>query len=126
MAYQNVTGGLENTHAVLEWYREKEIEIVFGAEAWIQRNGRGIQTHPSLVRTLTAKSGRRVMAYVRKGMEKELEVVKEENNHIILQDKNKNKIGGVYVNGRWHEEKRNEWLRKLEEEIGREGSILED
>ena len=45
------------------------------------------------------------MAYVRKGMEEEVEVVKEEDNYIIIQEKNKKKIGGVYANRRWHGEK---------------------
>ena len=52
----------------------------------------------------TAKKERRVMAYVTKGMEEEVVVVKEEDNLIILQEKNKKKIGGVYMNGKWHRE----------------------
>ena len=95
-------------------------------EAWIERNGRGTQTHPSFVPMTTAKKGKRVMAYVRKGMEEEVEVVKEEDNLIILQEKNKKKIGGEYANGKWHGEKWKEWLGKLELEIGREGNILMD
>ena len=100
VAYQNVAGGLENTHAFLEWCREKEVGIVFVGEAWIEKNGRGIQTHLSFVLMTTAKKGRRVMAYVRKGTEEKVEVVKEEDNLIILQEKNKKKIGGVYANER--------------------------
>ena len=66
------------------------------------------------------------MTYVRKGIEGQVEVVKEEDNYIILEEKNKKKIGGVYVNGRWYREKWKIWLWKLKEEIGREGSILWD
>ena len=105
VACQNVAGGLENTHTFLEWCKEKEIGIVFIGEAWIEKGGRGTQTHPSFVLITTAKKGRRVMAYRRKGMEDEVEVVKEEDNVIIIQENNKKKIGGVYANGRWHGEK---------------------
>ena len=59
-------------------------------------------------------------------MEEEVKVVKEDDNLIILQEKNKKKIGGVYANGRWHEVKWKEWLGKLEEDLGRESSILGD
>ena len=53
-------------------------------------------------------------------------MVKEENNLIILREKNKKKIEKVYVNGRWHGEKWKEWLGKIEVEMGREGRILGD
>ena len=95
-------------------------------EVWIQKNDRVTQTHPHFVLMSTVQVGRRVMAYVRKGIEVEVEVVEEEDNHIILQEKNKKRIGGVYVNGRYHRERWKEWLRKLEEEMGREDSILGD
>ena len=76
---------------------------------------------------LSAKKEKRVMEYVRKGMEEELKVVKEEDNIIILQEKKtKKRIGGVYANGRWHVDKWRGWLGSLEEEIGREGSLLRD
>ena len=48
----------------------------------------------------TVKKERRVMVYVRKGLEEEVEVIKEEDNHVILQEKKKKRIGGVYTNGR--------------------------
>ena len=32
----------------------------------------------------------------------------------------------MYANGRWHRERWKEWLRKLELEMGREGSVLGD
>ena len=105
VAYQNVEGGAENTHAFLEWCREKEIGIVFVGEAWIEKNGRGTQTHPRFVLMTRAKKGTRVGTCMRKGMEEEMEVIKEEDNHIILQEKKKHKIAGVYVNKRWHGEK---------------------
>ena len=69
----------------MEWYREKEIRIAFVEEAWIEKNGRGTQTYPSFVLMTTVKKGRRVMEYVRIGMEEEVEVVKEEDKLIILQ-----------------------------------------
>ena len=100
MVYQNVVGGPENTYTFLEWCRDKEIGIVFLGEAWIKKNGRGTQTHPSFVLISKAQKGRRVMLYMRKAMEEEVEVVKEEDNHIILQEENKKKIGGIYGNGR--------------------------
>lgn len=43
----------------------------------------------------TAKNGKRIMAYVSKGMEEEVEVVKKEDNHIILQKKIKKMFQGV-------------------------------
>ena len=52
-----------------------------------------------------AKRGRRVIAYVRTMMEEEVEVVKEEDNHIILLERNNKKIGGMYANERRHGEK---------------------
>ena len=110
----------------MEWYREKEIGIVFMRKAWIEKDGRGTQTHLSFVLISTVRKGRRVMAYVRKGIEEEVEVVKEEDNHIILQIKNKKKIGKVYTNRRWYREKWRKWLRKLEKKTGRESSILRD
>ena len=55
VAYQNVAGGPENTHAFLEWCREKEIGIAFVGEAWIEKKGRGTQTHLSFVLITTAK-----------------------------------------------------------------------
>ena len=100
VAYQNVAGGPENTHALLELCREKEIEVVFVGEAWIEKNGRGTQTHASFVLITTVKKRRRVMACMRKELEEEVEVTKEEDNVIILQEKNKKKIVGVYLNGR--------------------------
>ena len=118
--------GLENSHTFLEWGREKEIAIEFVGEAWIEKNGEGIQTQLSFVLLSRAKKRRKVIAYTRKGMEKEVEVLKEEDNYIILQEKNKKKRRGVYTNGRWDREKWKEWLRSLEEEMGCEGSILED
>ena len=72
VVYQNVTRGPENTHAFLEWYRARDIEIVFVGKAWIEKNGRGTQTHASFVLITMVKKGRRVMAYVRKGMEEEV------------------------------------------------------
>lgn len=66
------------------------------------------------------------MAYMRNGIEEGVDVVKEEDNHIILETKNKNRIGGIYTNGRWCEKKWKEWLGKLEEKIGNESSILGD
>ena len=48
-----------------------------------------MQTYPSFVIMTTAKKRRRVMAHVRKGMEEEVEIVKEEDYHIILEEKNK-------------------------------------
>ena len=84
VAYQNVAGGPENTYAFLEWCRKKEVGIAFVGEAWIEKGGRGTQTYPSFVLMTTAKKGRRVMAYVRKGIEEKVEVVKEEDNLIIL------------------------------------------
>ena len=35
VAYQNITGGPENTYTYLEWCREKEVGIAFVGEAWI-------------------------------------------------------------------------------------------
>ena len=105
MIYQNVTRGPENTYAFLEWCREKQVGIVLVGEAWIEKNGRGTQTYPSFVLISSTKKGRRVMAYVRKGMIEEIKVVKEGDNHIILQEKNKKKIGRVYANGRWSRER---------------------
>ena len=119
-------GAVENTHTFLEWYREKEVDIVFVGEAWIEKNDRGTETHLSFVLIMTVKNGRRVMAYMRKGMEEEVEVVKEEYNLIILQAKNKKKIGVIYINAKWLGENWKDWLGKLEEEIEGEGSILED
>ena len=84
MACWNVTSGLENTHVFLEWHSEKEIGTVFVGEAWIEKYGRGTQTHLSFVLISIAKSRRRVMACVTKEMKEEVEVVKEEDNHIIL------------------------------------------
>ena len=69
-------------------------------EAWIQNSGRGTQTEPSLVLMTMAKKESKVTAYVSKGTEEEIEVVKEEDNYIILQEKNKNKLVGVDANGR--------------------------
>ena len=69
-------------------------------EAWIEKSGRGTKTHPSFVLMSTAKRGRRVMVYMRKGIEEDVEVVKEEDNHIILQEKTKKRLGGIYANGR--------------------------
>ena len=80
----------------MEWCRQKEIGIAFVGEVWIEKNGRGTQTHPSFVLMTTAKKERRVMACVRKGMEEEVEVMKEEHNLTILQEKNK-KIGRAHV-----------------------------
>ena len=100
MAYQNVAEGLENAHTFLKSCREKEIGIVFVREAWIEKNGRGTQTHPSFVMMPCTKKGRRVMSYVRKGIDKEVEVDKKTDNHIILQEKNRKKIGSVYINRR--------------------------
>lgn len=97
--------GPENAHAFLEWCREMAIGMVFMGEAWIEKNGRGTQTHPNIVLMTTTKKGKTVMTCVRKGMEEEAEVVKEEDNVIILQQKNKKNIGGVYANSRWHGEK---------------------
>ena len=74
---------------MLEWYRKKEAGIVFVGKAWIEKNGRGTQIHPSFVLISIAKRERRVMAYVRTGMEEEIKVVKEEDNYIILQEKKK-------------------------------------
>ena len=105
MACQNVAGGLENTHAFLEWCKGKEIRIAFIEEAWIEKNSRGTQTHPSFVLITMAKKGRRIIAYMRKGLEEEVEVFKKEDNYIIFQEKNKKKIRGVYANGRWHRER---------------------
>ena len=82
VAYQNRAGSLESTHAFLEWCREKESGIVFVGKAWIEKNRRG--TQPSFVLVTTAKKGRRVMAYIRKGLEEEIEVVEEEDNQIML------------------------------------------
>ena len=126
VACENVAGGLENTNAFLEWCQQKEIGIAFVGEAWIEKKSRGTQTQPSFVLMTTAKEGRRVITYARKGMEEVVDAVKEEDNLIILQEKQKKKIGGVYVNGRWHGEKWKECLEKLEMEMGREGSILVD
>ena len=53
-----------------------------------------------------------------------MEVVKEEDKIIILEEKNKKRIGGVYANGRWQGKIWKKWLEKLEEGMGREGSIL--
>ena len=78
---------------------------MFIREAWIEKGGRGTQTHPSFVLMTTAKKGRRLMAYMRKGMEEEVEVVKEEGNLMIIQEKNKKRIGEVYANSRWYGEK---------------------
>ena len=55
-----------------------------------------------------------------------MKVVKKKDHLISLQEKYKKKIGGVFANGRWHGEKWKQWLQKIELEIGREGSILED
>ena len=52
------------------------------------------------------------MVYIRKGLEEEIEVVMKEDNHIILQEKNKKKIEGVYMNGRWA-------LGKIEKMVGK-------
>ena len=65
------------------WCREKEIGIAFTKEAWIEKNGQGTQTHTGFILISTAKKGRRVIAYARKRIEKELEVVKEEDKLII-------------------------------------------
>ena len=105
VAYQNVVEGPENTHAFLELCREKEVGIAFIGEAWIEKNSRGTQTYLSIVQVSMAKRGRRVMAYVRKGMEEEVEVVNEEDNHIILPEKKTKRIESMYTNGRWHEER---------------------
>ena len=83
VAYQNIVKGLENTHVFLEWCREKEIGIVFVGEAWIDKNVRGTQTDPSFVLMSMAKKERSVMVHVRKEIEEEVVVVKEEDNHII-------------------------------------------
>ena len=64
------------------------MEIVFVGEVWIEKNSRGTQTHLSFVLMSTSKKGKRVMAYVRKGLEEEVKVIKEEDNHIILEEKN--------------------------------------
>ena len=69
VAYQNVMGSASNTNAFVEWCREKEIGIGFVGEAWIEKNGRGTQTQSSFVLISTAKRGRRVMTYMRKGIE---------------------------------------------------------
>ena len=105
VAYQNVVQGLENTHIFLRWFREKQIAIGFVGEAWIERNSRRTETHISFALMSRAKKRSRVMACVRKGMEKESEVVQEEDNHIILQEKNNHKIGGVYANRRLYVKK---------------------
>ena len=91
VVYQNVADGLENIHAFLEWYREEEIEIVFVGEAWIERNGRGTQTHSSFVLISTAKRERKVLAYTRKGMEAEVEVVKKKIISLYYKKRTKNR-----------------------------------
>ena len=96
---------MENTHAFLEWCKEKEVGIVFVGEAWIEKNSREIQTHLSFVLISTGKNARKVMTYVRKGMEEEVNIVKKVDEHIILQEKNKKKIGEVYANGMRHGKK---------------------
>ena len=126
LAYQNIAGSPENTHGSLEWCREKEIRIVFVGEGWIEKNGRGTQTHPSFMLITIAKQRSRVMAYMRKEIEEEMKVVEEEDNLIILEEKIKKSRGGVYANGRWHVVRWKEWLGKLEEAIGGEASLLED
>ena len=110
----------------MELCREKQIGIAFVGEAWIEKNCRGIQTHSSFVLMSMVQRGRRVMGYVRKGREEEVEVVKEEDNLIILQEQNKKRKESVYANRKWHGEKWKGWQGKLEEEMGGEGSILGD
>ena len=110
----------------MEWCRNNEVEIVFVSEVYIEKNSRGTQSHPSFVLMSSTKTKTRVMMFLRKGMEEEMKIVKEEDNHIILQEKNKKKIEGVYVNRKWHRERWKDWLGSLEEEMGRDGSLLGD
>ena len=79
-----MVGSPENTYAVLEWCRKKEIGIVFVGEAWIEKNGRGTQTQSSFVLMSVAKRRTKVIPYVKKAMEEEVEVVKELDNQLIL------------------------------------------
>ena len=92
----------------MEWCREKEVEIAFVREARIRKNGRGIETYPSFILMSVVKNESTVMAYVRNGMEEKVEVVKAEDNHIIIAENNKKRVGGVYTNSRWHGER---WKR---------------
>lgn len=81
---QNVAEGPENTHTFLEWYIKERIGLVFVREAWIGKDDKGTQTHPSYILISIAKQRRRMMAYMKKGMEDEVKVVAEEDNHIII------------------------------------------
>ena len=57
--------------------------LAFMGEAWIEKNDRGTQSYPSYDLVLIAKKGRRGMAYVRKALGGDIEVVKQADNHII-------------------------------------------
>ncbi|KAF8418272.1 hypothetical protein EV426DRAFT_679732 [Tirmania nivea] len=122
VAYQNVGGGHENTHAFLEWYREEEVDLLFVGEAWIKK---GTQTHPSFTLGSKIKKGRRVMAFWRKRWDRRVKVVSEENNWIFLEFEGK-RVGGVYADGKLHGMAWKEWLNKVEDLTGQEGGVVGD
>ena len=126
MVYQNVVKGLENLHIFLEWYKDKKLGIVFVGEAWIEKNGRGAQSHPSFAHISVVKKRRRVMVYTRKGLESKINIVNEEDNYVTIQEKNKGKCIEVYMNRKIQVERWKSWLGRLEEEMGRDSSILVD
>ena len=68
----------------MQWCRKKEVRIAFIEETVIEKNSKGTQTHSSFVLMLIAKKARKIIAYIRKGMEKKIEIVKERDNNIII------------------------------------------
>lgn len=59
-------------------------------------------------------------------MESGIKVMREEDKYIIMQENNQKKLEGVYANSKLYRERWKNWLGRLEEGMGRDGSILGD
>ncbi|RPB22495.1 hypothetical protein L211DRAFT_884786 [Terfezia boudieri ATCC MYA-4762] len=112
VAYQNVGGSHLNTHVFLEWCKEEGVDVAFVGETWIDKGGKGSQSHPSFQLRSGVRKGRRVFVYWRRSLAGSIKVETEEDNLVIVEVFGR-KLGGVYANGKLQGQKWEEWLGEV-------------
>ncbi|RPB27053.1 hypothetical protein L211DRAFT_846604 [Terfezia boudieri ATCC MYA-4762] len=107
---------------------EEEVDVAFVGEAWIDREGKESQRHPTFVLGSSVRKGRRVLVYWQKSLMDDIRVILEEDNLVVVRVSGK-KLGGVYASGKWQGRKWEEWLAGVGQKLGGGGEdmvVVED
>ncbi|KAF8421027.1 hypothetical protein EV426DRAFT_709272 [Tirmania nivea] len=121
VGYQNANRGPTNTHAFLEWGNKEGMDIGFVGEPWMDKEGKGTQSHPAFRLGSRSERGKKLVVYWKGHLE--ARIIKETANLAVVEAGEVLWVG-VYANGKWKMAEWDNFLQAIHQVIEDRRAVL--